>query len=120
MKAKNAGPRALFENACTELITPVRVMKVPKSEREYVRMIRIIFHFFSIPRFSVIMTECRNAVPVSHGITMAFSTGSQPQKPPQPSTSYAQRPPRIKPMERKIQAKSVQRRVVRIQSSRRD
>ncbi len=117
MKAKKAGPKAVLENACTELITPVRVMKVPKREREYVRMIRIIFHRFSMPRFSVIITECRNAVPVSQGISIAFSTGSQPQKPPQPRTSYAQRPPRTRPMERKIQAKSVQRRVVIIHSS---
>src|SRR6266498_1730447 len=92
IKAKNAGPSAVFENACTELITPVRVMKVPKS-------------------------ECKKAVPVSQGINIAFSTGSQPQKPPQPSTSYAQRPPRIKPIERNIQANSVQRRVVTIHSS---
>ena len=37
------------------------------------------FHTFSIPRFSWIMSECRNAVPVSHGISEAFSTGSQAQ-----------------------------------------
>ena len=37
------------------------------------------FHTFSIPRFSWIITECRNAVPISHGISEAFSTGSQAQ-----------------------------------------
>ncbi len=37
------------------------------------------FHTFIIPRFSCIITECRNAVPVSHGISDAFSTGSQAQ-----------------------------------------
>ena len=37
------------------------------------------FQTFSIPRFSWIITECRNAVPVSHGISEAFSTGSQAQ-----------------------------------------
>ena len=38
-----------------------------------------MFHTFSIPRFSWIISECRNAVPVSHGISEAFSTASQPQ-----------------------------------------
>jgi hypothetical protein len=33
------------------------------------------------------MTECRYAVPVSHGRNEAFSTGSHAQKPPQPRTS---------------------------------
>ncbi len=37
------------------------------------------FQIFSIPRFSWIITECRNAVPVSHGSSEAFSTGSQAQ-----------------------------------------
>ena len=37
------------------------------------------FQIFSIPRFSWIMIECRNAVPVSHGSSDAFSTGSQAQ-----------------------------------------
>ncbi len=32
-----------------------------------------------MPRFSCIITECRNAVPVSHGISEAFSTGSHIQ-----------------------------------------
>ena len=37
------------------------------------------FQTFSIPRFSWIISECRNAVPVSQGISEAFSTASQPQ-----------------------------------------
>ena len=37
------------------------------------------FQTFSIPRFSWTIAECRNAVPVSHGISEAFSTASQPQ-----------------------------------------
>ena len=37
------------------------------------------FHTRIMPRFSCIITECRNAVPVSQGISEAFSTGSQPQ-----------------------------------------
>ena len=38
-----------------------------------------VFHTFSMPRFSWIISECRNAVAVSHGISDAFSTASQPQ-----------------------------------------
>ena len=37
------------------------------------------FQTFSIPRFSWIIAECRNAVPISHGISDAFSTASHPQ-----------------------------------------
>ena len=37
------------------------------------------FHTFSIPRFSWIMIEWMNAVQHSHGISAAFSTGSQAQ-----------------------------------------
>ncbi len=36
-----------------------------------------MFQTFSIPRFSWIITECRNAVAASHGMSAAFSTGSQ-------------------------------------------
>ena len=69
------------------------------------------FHTRIMPRFSCIITECRNAVPVSHGISDAFSTGSQPQYPPQPSTAYAQCAPSRMPMLWKPQAIIVQRRV---------
>src|ERR1700756_1629080 len=68
-----------WANACTELITPLRVKNVPKIERPKVAKISHMFHIFSIPRFSCIMTECRKAVPVSQGMSEAFSTGSQPQ-----------------------------------------
>ena len=37
------------------------------------------FQTFSIPRRSWIISECRNAVPVSHGSSDAFSTASHPQ-----------------------------------------
>ena len=46
-------------------------MKVPQ--------IRLTFQTFSIPRFSWTITECRNAVPTSQGMSAAFSTGSHPQ-----------------------------------------
>ena len=37
------------------------------------------FQTFSIPRFSWIMAEWMKAVVASHGISAAFSTGSQAQ-----------------------------------------
>ena len=39
-----------------------------------------------LPRFSVTMRECISAAPISHGIRLAFSTGSQNHQPPQPSS----------------------------------
>ena len=38
-----------------------------------------MFHTFIMPFFSWIITECRNAVPSSQGISDAFSTGSHAQ-----------------------------------------
>jgi len=52
---------------------------VPSRQRQNVAEIRLTFQTFSIPRFSCTITECRKAVPTSHGISAAFSTGSQPQ-----------------------------------------
>ena len=79
MKAKNNGPIALWAKACTEESTPERVRNVPKITNSKVKMIRIIFQCFNMPRFSWIITECKNAVPVNQGINAAISTGSQPQ-----------------------------------------
>ena len=66
-------------NACTELTTPLRVRNVPKMASRNVVKISHMFHIFIMPRFSCIITECRNAVIVSHGRMEAFSTGSHPQ-----------------------------------------
>ncbi len=74
-------------NECTEFRTPLRVRNVPKIVRQNVEMTRDRFQTRSIPRRSWISTECKNAVAVSHGSSAAFSTGSQAQKPPHPSTS---------------------------------
>src|SRR6266576_1686053 len=81
------GPSA---KACTELTTPDRVRKVPKMHRKKVAETSTMFHTFIMPFFSCIITECRNAVAVIQGSSDAFSTGSQPQYPPQPKTAYAQ------------------------------
>ena len=56
-------------------------------------------------------------MPTSHGMNEAFSTGSQAQKPPQPSTWYDQSAPRRMPTVRQVQANSVQPRVSRCQAS---
>ncbi len=75
----NQGPMFDCANACTELTTPLRVSIVPKMHRKKVMNTSHTFHTFIMPRFSCIITECRNAVPVNHGKSEAFSTGSQPQ-----------------------------------------
>ena len=59
--------------------TPDLTRKVPRSASVKVPTIRDTFQTFSIPLRSCTMIECRKAVPTSHGISDAFSTGSQPQ-----------------------------------------
>ena len=56
-------------------------------------------------------------MPTSHGSSDAFSTGSQAQNPPQPSTWYDHQAPSTMPTVRNVQANSVQRRVSPCQSS---
>src|ERR1700722_13684261 len=87
MKTTNHVPIEDCANAWTELTRPARVSVVPSSVSRKVEKISHTFQLFIMPRFSCIITECRNAVPVSHGINEAFSTGSHPQYPPQPSTA---------------------------------
>ena len=82
MKTPRVGSVA---KACTEVSTPERTRNVPISDSEKVRIASRIVHTFSALRFSITTAECRSAVPASHGINEAFSTGSQNQKPPQPS-----------------------------------
>ena len=76
MKPRNQPPSGLCANEWIELITPLRVRKVPKIDRLNASVTSTTFQTFSIPRFSWIITECRNAVAASHGISAAFSTGS--------------------------------------------
>ncbi len=72
--------------ACTEVSTPERTRKVPISDSENAMMASRMVQTLSAPRFSITTAECNSAVPASHGISDAFSTGSQNQKPPQPSS----------------------------------
>ncbi len=75
----NQVPMLLSAKACTELTRPERVSSVPRMVSMKVTKMSQTFQPFIMPRFSCIMTECRKAVPVSQGMSEAFSTGSQPQ-----------------------------------------
>ena len=79
MKTMNQVPMEDCAKAWTELMTPERVRNVPSRESRNVAKTRDMFQTFIMPRFSCIMTEWRKAVPVSQGMSEAFSTGSQPQ-----------------------------------------
>ncbi len=72
--------------ACTELRIPERTRNVPDRESENVPIASSTVQTFSASRFSTTIAECSSAVPVSHGSRLAFSTGSQNQNPPQPSS----------------------------------
>ena len=78
-KPSSNGPISESLNACTESSTPERVRKVPRIVRAKVAHTSARFHTRSIPRRSCTITECRKAVPVSHGRKLAFSTGSHAQ-----------------------------------------
>ena len=83
MKMPRVGSEA---KVCTEVSTPERTRKVPRRLRLKARMARRMVQIFSASRFSMTIAEWRSAVQASHGISEAFSTGSQNQKPPQPSS----------------------------------
>src|SRR3954464_5274047 len=104
--AANQEPTGDCAKECTLSTTPLRVMKVPKIESRNVTTTSTTFHLRSIPRFSWIMIECRNAVPVSQGRNDAFSTGSHAQYPPHPSSTYAHHMPSTIPTVRKNQESS--------------
>ncbi len=79
--------RVSLPKACTDCTMPERVMKVPKMVRKKVRMTKTKVHRRNSPRRSCTFIECSIAVAVNQGSRPAFSTGSQAQNPPQPSTS---------------------------------
>ncbi len=84
-------------------------MNVPKIESRNADTTSVTFHLRSIPRFSCTMIECRNAVLTSHGSSDAFSTGSQAQYPPHPSSTYAHHMPSTIPTVLKNQESSAHR-----------
>ena len=104
-------------NACTDCTMPLRVMNVPTIVNRNVSMTSVTFQTRSMLRRSCTITECRKAVAVNQGSAPAFSTGSQPQKPPQPSSSYAQIIPSVRPSDRNSQENIVQRRTARSHES---
>ncbi len=73
-------------NACTDDSTPERTRKVPSSDSENAMIASSTVHDLKAPRFSVTASEWISAVPTSHGMNEAFSTGSQNHQPPQPSS----------------------------------
>ena len=79
MSVTNGTPSVDAPKAWIESRIPERTRNVPRTARMPVVSTSVAFQTFSIPRFSWIITECRNAVPVSHGSSDAFSTGSQAQ-----------------------------------------
>ena len=83
MKTPRVGSTA---KAWTEVRMPERTRKVPISDSEKVRMPSSTVQLTSAPRRSRTSAEWSSAVPISHGISEAFSTGSQNHQPPQPSS----------------------------------
>ena len=79
ISATNGTPSVDAPKAWIESRIPERTRNVPSTARMPIASASEMFHTFSIPRRSWTMIECRNAVPVSHGISEAFSTGSQAQ-----------------------------------------
>ena len=79
IRTRNGTPSVEAPNAWIESRIPERTRNVPSIASTPVASTSETFQTFSIPRFSWIIAECRNAVPASHGISEAFSTGSQAQ-----------------------------------------
>jgi hypothetical protein len=73
-------------NACTDVSTPERTRKVPRRLSAKARIASSTVQLRKLPRFSVTASEWMSAVPTSHGMKDAFSTGSQNHHPPQPSS----------------------------------
>ena len=78
--------RGSVANACTDVSTPERTRNVPSSDSENAQIASSTVQLLNVPRFSVTASEWISAVPTSHGMNDAFSTGSQNHQPPQPSS----------------------------------
>ena len=82
----NRPRRGSVAKAWTDESTPERTRKVPSSENENARIASSTVHDLKLLRFSVTASEWMSAVPSNHGMSEAFSTGSQNHQPPQPSS----------------------------------
>ncbi len=71
---------------CTDTSTPERTKKVPTRLSENAKIASSSVQLLKMPRFSVTLKEWIKAVPTSHGMKEAFSTGSQNHQPPQPNS----------------------------------
>src|SRR5262245_49581501 len=91
---------------CTEISAPERTKKVPSKLRPKVTMDRIITHDANWPRFLSTILACNRPVADNHGMSDAFSTGSQNHQPPQPSSRYAHQLPRPIPSVSELHAAS--------------
>ena len=83
MKAPRSGSTA---KACTLVRMPERTRKVPTMLIEKATTPSMIVQVRSASRAASTLTEWSSAVAASHGISDAFSTGSQNHQPPQPSS----------------------------------
>ncbi len=72
--------------ACTLVRMPDRTRKVPSIDIENATTPSMIVQTRSASRLARTLAECSSAVAASHGMSEAFSTGSQNQYPPQPSS----------------------------------
>ena len=88
-----------------------RVRNVPNVIRANAPMTSVMFHNRAIPRRSCSMTEWRKAVETNQGSKATFSTGSQAQYPPQPSTEYDHSAPRQQADRQEAPHHSVHRRM---------
>ena len=59
---------------------------MPSSDSENASTASSTVQALNTPRFSDAASEWISAVPTSHGMNEAFSTGSQNHQPPQPSS----------------------------------
>ena len=75
-----------FAKLLIEFKIPDLTRKVPLILNEKVVIDKIIVHSLNEFLFCNTITVCSSAVKQNHGINETFSTGSQNQKPPQPSS----------------------------------
>src|SRR5262245_47912140 len=114
MKTPRVGSSA---KAWTDVMIPDRTRKVPSSEKPNVRIESRMVQLLSASRFSTTSAECKSAVPISHGMKEAFSTGSQNHQPPQPSSLYAHHDPSAMPPVKAVQDKRHHGRTQRAQAA---
>ena len=73
-------------HACTEVKIPERTINEPINAKPKAKIANSIVQLLRLSRFSTTIEECSKAAAKSQGMKEAFSTGSQNQNPPQPSS----------------------------------